>query len=202
MLTRLLLFCLLLFSTTGFTQRITGIPEPSVKTKAKAAEALAFCKKQKMNTQLCILIDMSVHSGRKRMFVWDFKTGKVIYSCLVSHGCCDSPWGKDRTRTSPGFSNKDGSHCTSLGKYKLGERGWSNWGIHVKYLMHGLEPGNRNALQRQIVFHSWEAISDLEVYPSGAPEGWGCPAVSDKSMRYIDSFLKKSTRPVLMWIYK
>ncbi|WP_317616906.1 murein L,D-transpeptidase catalytic domain-containing protein, partial [Elizabethkingia miricola] len=42
--------------------------------------------------------------------------------------------------------------------------------------MHGLEETNSNALKRVIVFHSWDKMSDEEVFPKGSPEGWGCPA--------------------------
>jgi hypothetical protein len=38
--------------------------------------------------------------------------------------------------------------------------------------MHGLEKTNSNALQRFIVFHSWNLMSDEEVFPKGSPEGW------------------------------
>ena len=38
----------------------------------KAEEALEFCVENKMNTDFCILVDMSLHSGVKRFFVWDF----------------------------------------------------------------------------------------------------------------------------------
>lgn len=120
----------------------------------------------------------------------------------VSHGCCDADWNSDDTKDNPTFSNKDGSHCTSLGKYKLGKRGYSNWGINVNYLMHGLDQGNKNAVARQIVFHSWDNVTDNEVYPSGTVEGWGCPAISNNHMRSIDNKLKNETTPVLMWIYK
>jgi hypothetical protein len=89
-----------------------------------------------------------------------------------------------------------------LGKYKIGERGYSNWGINIKYSLHGLEASNSNAFKRLIVFHSWEVVQDEEIYPDGTPEGWGCPTISNKSMKLTDPLLKLSEKPVLMWIYK
>lgn len=91
--------------------------------------------------------------------------------------------------------------ATSLGKFRIGERGYSNWGVNVKYLLYGLEASNKNAMRRAIVFHSWDAIPEEDVYPRGSPEGWGCPAISNNSFRNIDPMLKNSSRPVLMWIY-
>jgi hypothetical protein len=171
-------------------------------TRVKAKEAFDFCKGNNFNTEFCILIDMSLHSGVKRFFIWDFKKDTVSNSFLVGHGCCDNPWSQDASKGQPVFSNRDGSHCSSLGKYKIGERGYSDWGVHVKYFMHGLESTNNNAFARTIVFHSWEMVADEEVYPQGTPEGWGCPTISNKSMQIIDPKLKTSQKPVLMWIYK
>lgn len=170
-------------------------------TRMKAKEALEFCEHYNFNTNFCILIDMSVHSGLKRMMIWNFNQDKIEDAFLVSHGCGTSIWSLELTKDNPTFSNEDGSHCTALGKYKIGERGYSNWGVHTKYLMHGLEPSNSNALKRTIVFHSWEAVPEEEVYPSGTPEGWGCPAISNASFKVIDPKLQSSLKPVLMWIY-
>ncbi len=173
----------------------------SGKIRHKAEEALRFCKKKNLSTDFCLLIDMSLHSGVKRFFVWDFKKDKVTGEYLVGHGCGTNPWSRDNSRDRPGFSNEDGSHLSSLGKYKVQERSYSEWGIHVKYLMHGLEETNSNALKRFIVFHSWNLMSDQEVFPKGSPEGWGCPTISNNAMRTIDPMLQKSGKPVLMWIY-
>ena len=171
-------------------------------TKAKAQQALQFCKSKSYNTNFCILIDMSLHSGVKRLIIWDFERDTITNSFLVAHGCGTNPWNEDNTKEAPVFSNTDDSHCSSLGKYKIGERGFSQWGVNVKYVLHGLESSNSNAQRRAIVFHSWEAISDNEIYPNGTPEGWGCPAISNNSFRMIDPLLRSSDKPVLMWIYR
>lgn len=171
-------------------------------TDQRIKEAYQFCQMQGMNTDFCILIDMDIHSGKKRFFVYDFNERKVINRALVSHGCCDGIWAIDGSAENPAFSNIPDSHCSSLGKYKIGQRGYSNWGIHINYKLHGLEATNDKAFQRYIVLHSWEAIGDEATYPWGSPEGWGCPAVSNKQMRYLDDLLKNVEKPVLMWIYK
>ena len=154
-----------------------------------------------MNRNFCLLADMGMHSGLKRLFIWDFRQHKAIDSFLVGHGSGNGPWGTDGSKDNPQFSNTPDSHCSSLGKYRLGERGYSNWGVHIKYLMHGLDSTNSNALKRVIVFHSREVVADEEVYPSGTPEGWGCPTVSNQGFYTIDTLLKASKKPVLMWLY-
>jgi hypothetical protein len=172
------------------------------KLKQKAAEAKTFCMQRNYNTDFCVLADMSIHSGYERMVVWNFKTDTVERSLLVGHGCGENRWSYDDSKEDPVFSNKDGSHCSSLGRYKIGARGVSQWGIKVKYLLHGLDATNSNALKRTIVLHSWELMPDEEVYPNGSPEGWGCPTVSDSSMRYLDKKLSAIKKPALLWMFK
>lgn len=173
----------------------------SAKLKKQAVAAFAFCKKHGYDTLNCILIDMSVHSGNNRFMVWDFSKDTMSLAGLVSHGCGPELWGKDHTKETPVFSNADNSHCSSLGKYKIGARGYSQWGIKVNYLLHGLEKTNSNALGRAIVLHSWEDVPDEELYPRGTPEGWGCPAVSNALLKKVDDMLRNKSRPVLLWIY-
>jgi len=163
--------------------------------------ALAYCHESTLDTSFMILIDMDIHSGRERLFVYDFSRDSIVDSGLVSHGCCDGSWGMDESKDSPLFKNVAESHCSSLGKYRIGARGWSNWGIHVNYKLHGLENLNDKAYERYIVLHSWEMVSDEEVYPDGTPEGWGCPAVSNALMKRLDERLSTS-KDVLLWIIK
>lgn len=191
-------------NTVSENEKTSEIMKPEldlIKTKKKAEEALAFCKSKKMNTDFCILIDMSLHSGLSRFIIWDFKEQKISNKYLVGHGCGSNSWSSDESKDNPKFSNEDGSHLSALGKYQLGERGRSDWGIHVKYLMHGLEETNNNALKRFIVFHSWELMSDKEIYPKGSPEGWGCPTISNNAMKELDPIIQNSEKPLLMWIY-
>jgi hypothetical protein len=168
--------------------------------KKKANELYSFSTRNNYNKDYCILIDMSIHSGLYRGFLWNFGTDTIADKFLVSHGCCAHAWSGDYTKTKPEFSNVPDSHCSSLGKYLVAERGWSGWGIHVNYKLDGLEASNSNARKRVIVLHSWDAISDEEVFPRGTPEGWGCPSVSNNTMNRLDSKLKSNKR-VIMWIY-
>jgi hypothetical protein len=164
-------------------------------------EAFQYCKSNKLNQDKFILIDLGVHSGLKRFFVYDFKQNKVLNSYMVSHGCGDNEWGKTSSIENAPVSNEFDSHCSSIGKYVISDRGISQWGIKVNYLLHGKEKTNSNAVKRAIVLHSWEAVSNDEVYPNGTPEGWGCPAISNESMKEIDEILKQN-KNVLMWIIK
>ena len=173
----------------------------AVETGQKAKLAYTFCRQKGYNTRYCILIDMRLPSGIKRFMVWDFKKNIILISGLVSHGCGMNPWSGEWSKENPAFSNVDGSHCTALGKYIIKQRAYSAWGIHVKYYLEGLDSTNNNAFNRQIVFHSWEAVSENEVYPNGTPEGWGCPAIANQVMKVTDPLVKKQKKPMLLWIY-
>jgi len=203
--TILLIISTSLFGCNNPSTKKAEVKNPSINiesTRIKAKQALQFCKSKNFNQDFCILIDMSLHSGVKRFIVWDFKKNKISNSFLVGHGCGNNPWNNDLSKDNPKFSNTDGSHCSSLGKYKIGQRAHSDWGVNIKYVLHGLESTNSNAFKRFIVFHSWEVVTDKEVYPNGTPEGWGCPTISNKSFKIIDPLIKSSTKPVLMWTYK
>lgn len=164
-------------------------------------EAKQYCFQNNLNKDQFILIDLGLHSGYKRFFVYDFKKKAISKSYMVSHGCGDNRWGATVTKEKPQISNEFDSHCSSLGKYVILDRGVSQWGIKVNYILQGKEKTNSNARNRAIVLHSWEAVPENEVYPEGTPEGWGCPAVSNESMRAIDELLK-TNKKVLMWIIK
>uniref|UniRef100_UPI004049D062 murein L,D-transpeptidase catalytic domain-containing protein n=1 Tax=Flavobacterium sp. TaxID=239 RepID=UPI004049D062 len=163
-------------------------------------EALDFVASKNMNTDVYYLLDFSIHSGKNRFFVYNFKTKKIIDSAVVTHGSCDVFSENASKYDKAIFSNRENSHCSSKGKYKIGARDKSSWGIGVKYWLHGLESSNNNAAKRVVVFHSWSAVSDEEIYPNHSPLSWGCPAVSDAFMTKIDKELKTIQKPVLMWI--
>ena len=167
-----------------------------------AKNAKQYGKAHALNTEFCFLIDLSIHSGLPRFFVMDLNNFTCVDSGLVSHGCGHHPWGWDSSKENPEVSNEPDSHCSSLGKYKIGNRGVSSWGIHVNYILHGLEESNSHAVERQIVLHSWERIPEKAVYPDGVAEGWGCPAVNDEFMRRLDQRLQASDKKVLLWVYQ
>lgn len=163
-------------------------------------EALTYCKENQMNQDFYFLIDMSIHSGKNRFFVYDFKAKKVTHQNLVTHGACDVFQDNPEKYKKAKFSNTTNSHCSMKGKFKIGKRDYSSWGINVKYWMHGLESTNNNAVKRVVVLHSWTAVANEEIYPRYSPLSWGCPAVSDEFMVVLDEKLKTVEQPVLMWI--
>lgn len=124
-----------------------------------------YCKINNLNQNKFILIDLGLHSGYKRFFIYDFKKQSISKSYMVSHGCGDNQWGRSSSRENPKISNEFDSHSSSLGKYVILDRGVSQWGIKVNYILQGKDKTNSNARSRAIVLHSWDAIPDNEVFP-------------------------------------
>lgn len=166
--------------------------------KLKADSALVFCKNKNMNTDFCLLIDMRIHSGKYRFFIWDFKNDSIITKSLCAHG-----YGQSSTNKTPVFSNVIGSYCTSLGKYKTGISSPSKWGIGIHYKLHGLEPTNSNAYERVVVLHSYAYVPEAEMYPEYLPLGYsqGCPVISNEAMKIANRLLKNTKKSTLLWIY-
>lgn len=166
--------------------------------KVKADTAHTYCKSAGLNEDFCILIDMNIHSGKNRFFMWDFAKDTVTHSGLCCHG-----YGEGSTEQTPEFSNTPGSYCSSLGKYKIGIRSYSQYGINVHYKLHGLEKSNNNAFRRVIVLHSHNPVPESEIYPTYLPLGYsqGCPVISNELMRVVDVKLKNVKKETLLWIY-
>lgn len=193
-----LLFFLSVFSCSGNKKEETKDAEKDY--TATHAEALNFCKEKGFCEDYYFLVDMSIHSGRNRFFVYSFKDTIVTDKNIVTHGSCDKFEDNPYKYQTAKFSNTPDSHCSSKGKYRIGNRDYSSWGINVKYWLHGLEETNNNAVDRVVVLHSWDAVSNREIYPQYSPLSWGCPAVSDKFMKKLDEKLKQTAKPVLLWI--
>ena len=188
---------LILISFFGCKEQKTIVPKDYLKQNIEAEN---FCVNNNMNLDYYFLIDLSVHSGKNRFFVYNFKTKKMDFKKLVTHGSCDifeanpNKWQKAK------FSNKLDSHCSAFGKYSIGARDTSTWGIKIKYWLKGLEASNSNSTQRITVLHSWDAVADKEIFPKYSNLSWGCPAISDDFMEILDQKLQIKSKPVLLWI--
>ena len=164
------------------------------------AAAKQYVHQKPIRQDYFLLFDLRIHSGKKRLFLVDLQTGEAVDSFMVAHGAGKNPWGRDFSKDQPQTSNTVNSHLTSVGKYLVGNRDYSSWGIHVKYWLYGQDSSNSNAVKRVVVLHSWDYTPDEEVYPDGTPESWGCPAVSDLTMKKLDELLGSSNKKMLLWI--
>lgn len=170
------------------------------KYKDKVNEAYSFVKQNKMDTTVCFLVDMREHMGKKRFAIWDFKGDSVQREMVVMHGSAGTQGREFSWPDKPVFSNVPGSNASSLGRYRVGKRSYSNWGINIHYKLHGLDSTNNNAYRRIVVLHSYWGVDQSELYPESGPYSLGCPMVSNEDMTYLDSLLKKK-KDVMMWMY-
>ncbi|NQY66693.1 MAG: murein L,D-transpeptidase catalytic domain family protein [Flavobacteriales bacterium] len=191
------LLVFLMFSSISSAQSGVGVI-----AKSKGEEAFKFCVQNKMDTTYCIFVDLNIHSGKNRMFVWDFNSNSFLRKSLCSHGSCNGVTGPGYSYQEAVVNNVSQSYCSSIGKYKIGKRGYSNWGTNVNYKLHGLEKTNSNAYKRIIVLHSYVGVEEEEISPDYLVTSWGCPMVSNNTMYYLDKKLKRTSKPVLLWIYK
>ena len=117
------------------------------------------------------VIDYSLPSTERRLWVFDLESGALIFHELVAHGRGS---GDDYATR---FSNRDGSHQTSLGLFRTGET--YNGGNGYSLRLHGLEPGvNDLALARTIVIHGAPYVSaDFARRQGRLGRSHGCPAL-------------------------
>lgn len=158
-------------------------------------EALKYAKDKNLSTDFYILIDLSIHSGKKRFFIVDFKTKMIKDSFITTHGM-----GMGSSDKAVVFSNVPNSYTSSKGKYILGKEKVYSLGYRHKYIMYGKEKSNSNAVVRNVVFHPWDIVPSEETYPKSIPMSWGCPAVSEVAFEQIDQKIQQTGKRVLMWI--
>ena len=144
------------------------------------------------NKKLLSIIDYSKPSNEKRLFIIDVENRKLLYNTLVAHGK------KSGYVEATKFSNRIGSHKSSLGFYRTGYSYYGKRGYSLQ--LDGLEKGiNDNARQRGIVIHGANYVSERIANGNGViGRSWGCPAVSKKLSKEIINLLKGGS---LLYIY-
>ena len=148
-----------------------------------------------MSTDYCFLVDMSLPSGRNRFFIYDLKKNTILNSGLVSHGSCNETF-----LARPKFSNESKSGCSSLGKFKVGEFYTGKYG--KSFRLYGLDNCNSNAYKRAVVIHGYDCVPDEEIYPRVLCNSLGCVMVSYKFFDNIARLIRKSEKPIVLWIYQ
>ena len=91
---RFILFLLLFFFILGLEGRACAECGKSItvnavdhqRLKSKAHEVKAYCVSKGFSTNYCFLVDFSIHSGKKRFFVWDFKGDSMPQPVVREHG--------------------------------------------------------------------------------------------------------------------
>ncbi|MFM7357455.1 MAG: murein L,D-transpeptidase catalytic domain family protein [Sediminibacterium sp.] len=133
------------------------------------------------------ILDFSLPSGQKRMFVIDLEVGRLLFNTYVSHGRNS---GKEiPTR----FSNRANSNQSSLGFFVTQDTYRGKHGTSLR--LHGEESGiNDNALHRGIVVHGADYVSDQVAERQGfVGRSQGCPAIPPRLTRPIIDHIKEGS---------
>lgn len=117
------------------------------------------------------VIDFSLPSTEPQLWVFDLERERLLYRELVAHGRNTG----DNLATR--FSNRSGSHMSSLGVFRTGESYVGANGYSLR--LDGLEPGfNDLARERAIVIHGAPYVDDQIARAQGRlGRSLGCPAV-------------------------
>lgn len=138
------------------------------------------------------VIDYSLPSTAKRMWVLDLDNKKVLFNNLVAHGKGSG------TNYAKYFSDRGGSLQSSLGLFLTEDTysGHDGYSLKIK----GLEDGfNDKAEARKIVMHgAWYVNENYAAARGRLGLSWGCPAVDKKLAAPIINTIKNGS---LMFAY-
>ena len=126
-------------------------------------------------SDLLTVIDYSLPSRERRLWVLDLATGAVLEHELVAHG---NGSGGDLATA---FSNVSGSNQTSLGTFVTGATYQGKHGLSLR--LHGLDEGlNDQAHARAIVVHGAGYVNPGIISTLGRlGRSQGCPALSTEA---------------------
>ena len=175
-------------------------PDSKVYTtiEERAKVARSYVRQHGMNEHYALFVDYSIRSGKPRLFVWDFRKGRVVASTYVMHGD-----GGGSTAKRPRFSNRIGSNCSSLGKFLVTkEHGRINKrGFRLK----GLERSNSNAYARALMIHRAAWVDNhcwMPYIPLHGNACSGCVTISSRGLNYLHPLISREKKPLLLWSYK
>jgi hypothetical protein len=139
------------------------------------------------NDSIISIVDFTLSSCKKRLFVIDIKNYKVLYNTYVAHGR------NSGTEYAKEFSNNPESYKSSLGFYVTGDTYKGEHGYSLR--LEGEEKGiNDNAYSRAIVMHSAPYVNEKYIKAKGyIGRSLGCPAIPQKVYKPIIEKIKNGT---------
>lgn len=162
--------------------------------KSKVLEIKNYLKGKNYNQNLAVFINFKIHSGKYRYFVYDLKNDKIIQKAIVAHG----EGSVVKNSGALQFSNIDGSHQSSLGKYEIRESYNGKFG--KAYRLDGLDDTNSNARSRAIVLHSYYCVEDNESI-NPACLSFGCPMLSKNAFNETAKYIDQSKQPIILFAF-
>ena len=171
-------------STAAALSRLAPDANPRVLALALQARDCAAAQSGEAAAPRLAVIDYSKPSLEKRLWVFDLASNTLLFHEVVAHG---QGSGENLANA---FSNRDGSHQTSLGLFRTGETYQGSNGYSMR--MVGLEPGvNDAAMSRAIVMHGAPYVNLATARKQGRlGRSGGCPAVRPEVARQVIDSLK------------
>lgn len=161
---------------------------PKMETFTKALAGFYELKEKGLiKKNILTLIDFTMSSTTKRLWVIDLENNTVLYNSLVAHGKNSG----EEFATS--FSNENSSNKSSLGFYTTGETYNGKHGLSLK--LDGQDKGlNTNARMRSVVVHSADYVSEsfIKIHKR-LGRSQGCPALPKEITKEIISLIKNKS---------
>lgn len=157
---------------------------PTAYKYALKAYQIAIHKGDVSNKKVLTIVDFSKPSYDKRLWVINPKTGKVLMNLYTTQGM------KSGLVYATHFSNKPGSHESSLGTFITANSYEGKHGYSLR--LKGINPGiNNNTLSRDIVVHPANYATPAFVHTyHRTGRSWGCFAVSPTQSRQLINLTK------------
>jgi hypothetical protein len=170
----------------------TDAPSASVIDKVMTTINCARQYKVPHNNILTV-IDYSLPSNVKRLWVFDLKEKKLLFHTYVSHGI------KSGTLLTTFFSNKFDSKASSMGVYKTEKAYYGREGLSLR--LDGLDVSfNDNASNRSVVMHGGWYVEEPFIKKYGRPgRSWGCPAIPPVVSRTLINTIKENSLFVIYY---
>ncbi len=134
-----------------------------------------------------VVVDFSLPSTEKRLWIIDLQTGLILHYGYVSHGR------NSGNVFAENFSNENNSYMSSLGFYLTGETYEGKHGHSLR--LDGLEANfNDNARERAVVIHGAEYANESFIRQTGRlGRSLGCPALPTTVAHEIIKLIKEGS---------
>lgn len=144
-------------------------------------------EEQKITNKLLTIVDFSLPSTEKRMWILDMENNSVLYHTYVSHG--QNTGGNMATK----FSNTPNSLQSSLGFYVTAETYYGKNGLSL--FIDGMEEEfNSKARERYVVIHGADYAKEDSIKRLGRlGRSYGCPAVPTEVSIEIIELIKEGS---------